>query len=83
LPPSSLKKKRRSTGRSLVFSVSKYEYTCESFACEEKDGKTVVTNRMDENFDTSLKDHLATVNKDLATARERLTYYEAQLGRQN
>jgi len=27
--------------------------------------------------------NLAAVNKDLATARERLTYYEAQLGKQN
>jgi len=31
----------------------------------------------------TLKDHLAAVNKDLATARERLTHYEAQLGRRN
>jgi hypothetical protein len=30
-----------------------------------------------------LKDHLAAVNKDLATARERIAYYEAQLGQQN
>jgi hypothetical protein len=29
-----------------------------------------------------MKDHLATVNKDLATARERLAHYEAQLGQQ-
>ena len=31
----------------------------------------------------SLKDHLAAVNKDLAIARERLVYYEAQCARQN
>ena len=38
---------------------------------------------MDEEFDESLKDHLEAVNKDLATARERLTHYETQLGMQN
>jgi len=28
----------------------KYEYTCEPFACEEKDGKTVVTSHLVGNF---------------------------------
>ena len=37
---------------------------------------------MDEDLSESLKDHLAAVNKDLATARERLAYYEAQVARQ-
>jgi hypothetical protein len=36
-----------------------------------------------QDFDESLKDQLAAVNRDLATARERLVHYEAQLGRQN
>jgi len=31
----------------------------------------------------SLSQHLASLNKDLVTARERLAHYEAQLGRQN
>ena len=38
---------------------------------------------MDEDFDETLKDHLAAVNKDLAIARERLVHYEAQRARQN
>ena len=38
---------------------------------------------MDEDFDESLKDHLTAVNKDRATARERLAHCEAQVGRQN
>src|SRR5467141_3025386 len=29
---------------------AKYEYTCEPFACEEKDGKTVVTSHLVGNF---------------------------------
>src|SRR6266850_111494 len=29
---------------------TKYEYTCEPFACEEKDGKTVVTGHLVGNF---------------------------------
>ena len=29
---------------------AKYEYTCEPFACEEKDGKTVVTGHLVGNF---------------------------------
>ena len=45
--------------------------------------KTKLLDRMDESSDESLNDHLATVNKDLATARERLTHYEAQSGKQN
>ena len=45
--------------------------------------KTKLLDRMDEDSDESLKAHLASINKDLATARERLAHYEAQLGRQN
>ena len=29
---------------------AKYEYTCEPFACEEKEGKTVVTSHLVGNF---------------------------------
>ena len=29
---------------------AKYQYTCEPFACEEKDGRTVVTSRLTGNF---------------------------------
>ena len=29
---------------------ARYEYTCEPFACEEKDGKTVVTSHLVGNF---------------------------------
>ena len=29
---------------------AKYEYTCEPFACEEKDGETVVTSHLVGNF---------------------------------
>jgi hypothetical protein len=36
-----------------------------------------------QNFDETLKAHFATINIDLATARERLSHYEAQVGRQN
>jgi hypothetical protein len=35
------------------------------------------------DFDESLKVHLAAVNQDIATAREQLAYYEAQLGKHN
>ena len=45
--------------------------------------KTKLLDGMDEDRDESLKDHLAAVNKDLATARERLAHHEAQLGKQN
>jgi len=45
--------------------------------------KIKLLDRMDEDADESLKNHLAAVNKDLATARDRLTYYEAQFGKQN
>ena len=45
--------------------------------------ETKLRNRMDEDSDETLKDHLALVNKDLATAYERLAHYEAQLGKQN
>jgi len=36
-----------------------------------------------EDSDESLKDYLASLNKDLAIARERLVHYEAQCARQN
>jgi SnoaL-like domain len=29
---------------------TKYQYTCEPFACEQKDGKIVVTSRLTGNF---------------------------------
>ena len=29
---------------------AKYQYTCEPFACEQKDGKVVVTSRLTGNF---------------------------------
>lgn len=45
--------------------------------------KTKLPDRMDEGSGESLKDHLPAVNKDLATARERLTHYKAQHGSQN
>ena len=45
--------------------------------------KTKVLDRMEKDFDETLNDHLAAVNKDLAIARERLTHYETQLGKQN
>jgi hypothetical protein len=45
--------------------------------------KTKLPERMDEGSGESLKDHLPAVNKDLATARERLTHYKAQHGSQN
>ena len=45
--------------------------------------KTKLIDRMDKDFDESLKAHLAAVNKALAIARERLTHYETQLGKQN
>ena len=35
---------------------AKYEYTCEPIACEEKDGKTVVTSHLVGNFPGSLVD---------------------------
>jgi hypothetical protein len=38
---------------------------------------------MENDFAETLKDHLATLNKDLATVRELLAHYEAQIGRQN
>src|SRR6267142_2233847 len=31
-------------------SAAKYQYTCEPFACEEKDGKTIVTSHLAGNF---------------------------------
>ena len=45
--------------------------------------KKTLLDRMDEDADESLTVLLAALNKDLASARERLTYYEMQLGRQN
>jgi hypothetical protein len=45
--------------------------------------KFKLLDRMDEDADESLKEHLASLNQDLATARERLAHYEAQLGKQN
>lgn len=38
---------------------------------------------MDEDFAESLKVHLAAINKDIATVRERLAHYDTQVGRQN
>ena len=32
---------------------AKYQYTCEPLACEERDGKTVVTNHLIKNFPSS------------------------------
>ena len=45
--------------------------------------KAKLLDRMDEGFDESLKDQLASINKALASGRERLAHYEAQRGRQN
>jgi len=45
--------------------------------------KTKLLELMGEDSDATPKDHLAGVNKDLATARERLVHYEAHLGRLN
>ena len=33
-----------------VDASAKYQYTCEPFACEQKDGKVVVTSRLTGNF---------------------------------
>ena len=33
-----------------VDASAKYQYTCEPFACEQKDGKFVVTSRLTGNF---------------------------------
>lgn len=46
--------------------------------------KTKLLAHMDtEVFDATLKNHLAAVNQDLATACERLSHYDAQVGMQN
>lgn len=45
--------------------------------------KIRLLDRMEENLDEALKDHLAAVNKDLGTSRQRLSHYEAQVGKQN
>ena len=45
--------------------------------------KTKLLARMDEDVGESLKDHLVSINKDLAAAREHLNHYEAQLSGQN
>ena len=44
--------------------------------------KTKLLDRMAQDFDGSLKGYLASVNKDLATDRDRLAHY-AQFGGQN
>jgi hypothetical protein len=45
--------------------------------------KIKLLDLMDEDVDKSLNEYLSAVNKDLATARKRLTHYEAQLGKEN
>jgi len=45
--------------------------------------RTKLLNCMAKNASESLKEHIASVNKDLAIARERLVYYKAQLNSQN
>jgi len=45
--------------------------------------KTKLLDRRDEDFDATLKDHLASINKDLAATRKCLADYAAQLGKQN
>jgi hypothetical protein len=42
--------------------------------------KTKLLDRMDEDFDESLKAHLASINKDFAIARERLTHLRSASG---
>ena len=39
-----------SSARSKTDASAKYEYTCEPIACEEKEGKTVVTSHLVGNF---------------------------------
>lgn len=48
-------------------------------------GKTKLLDRMDATADSAanLNQHLVSLNQDLATTRERLAYFEAQIGRQN
>src|SRR6266508_4404777 len=43
--------------------------------------KSKLLDRTDKDSDETLKDHLAAVNNDLATARERLAHYGAQIGK--
>jgi len=48
--------------------------------------KTKLLNQLDTaagDTATSLIQHLASLNKDLAIARERLAHYKSQLGKQN
>ncbi len=48
--------------------------------------KTKLLDRMDtatEDSEGTLNCHLAEINRDIATARERLAHYESQIGRQN
>lgn len=48
--------------------------------------KTKMLDRMDaatEDAQATLNEHLAEMNRDIAAARERLAYYESQIGRQN
>ena len=45
--------------------------------------KARLLDRLEKDFDETLKDHLAAVNRDLTTARERLAHYDVQLGTQN
>jgi len=45
--------------------------------------KLKLLDRMDGDADESLKEHQASINQDLATARDRLAHYEAQHGQQN
>jgi hypothetical protein len=42
-----------------------------------RDGETKLLDRMEKDFDATLKDHLAAVNKDLGADRQRLGHYEA------
>jgi hypothetical protein len=45
--------------------------------------KSKLLDRMAEDAADTLKDHLIAVNKDLIVARERLAFYQAQVGKQN
>jgi hypothetical protein len=45
--------------------------------------KSKLLDRMDEDTDDTLKVHLATINRDLTIALERLAFYQAQVGKQN
>jgi hypothetical protein len=48
--------------------------------------KIKLLDRMDiatEGAQATLNEHLEDINRDMAAARERLVYYESQIGRQN